>query len=329
MVMIPDQWYAILESSEVPRNKPVGVTRMGEKLVFYRDPKGNPVCLKDRCCHRGAALSKGKVIEDRIQCPFHGLQYDPTGRCTVIPANGEAAPVPDRYRVDGYPARDQHGLIWIWYGDPRPEYPEVNFPEDLGEGFSYGTVRDHWNTHYSRAIENQLDVVHLPFVHHNTIGRGNRRIVNGPITGFEDNTLLVWLSNEVDHGQTPLKPDEMPEPSGRPLLHFYFPNIWQNRLSDSSRVVVAFTPIDDQNTMMYVRLYQNTVRIPVLRELFNYMSRFGNMVILRQDRRVVVTQEPKRTQLRMDERLIQGDLPIVLYRRRRQELIEKASTPTK
>jgi phenylpropionate dioxygenase-like ring-hydroxylating dioxygenase large terminal subunit len=320
--MIPDQWYAVLESNEIPRNKPIGVTRMGEKLVFFRDSSGQPVCLYDRCCHRGASLSKGKIIGDTIRCPFHGLQYNESGKCVVIPANGSNAVVPERYRVKAYPAREYKDLIWIWYGEPREVYPEINFVEGLGAEFTYSTVRDHWNTHYSRAIENQLDVVHLPFVHHNSIGRGNRRIVNGPVSSVDGDKIIVWVNNEVDKGQIPLKPEEMSEPRELPMLHFYFPNTWQNRLADSTRVVVAFAPIDEENTMMYVRLYQKTVSLPVLRDVYNFFSRFGNMFILNQDRRVVITQLPKRSQLRMDEKLIQGDRPIIQYRRRRQELIE-------
>ena len=199
--MIPNQWYAILESNELPRNKPVAVTRMGEKLVLFRDTNGNPICLFDRCCHRGAALSKGKIMGDTIRCPFHGLEYDSTGKCVVIPANGKNAEVPDRYKVNSYPAREFVSFIWIWYGKPREEYPDIGFIEDLTEDFSYSTVRDHWNTHYSRAIENQLDVVHLPFVHENSIGRGNKRIVNGPVARYDGNKILVWLRNEVDVGQ--------------------------------------------------------------------------------------------------------------------------------
>ena len=49
-----------------------------------------------------------------------------------------------------------------------------------------------------------------------------------------------------------------------------------------------------------------------------------NTIIAHQDRRVVVTQLPKRTTLKMGEKLIQGDFPIVAYRRRREELIEAA-----
>jgi phenylpropionate dioxygenase-like ring-hydroxylating dioxygenase large terminal subunit len=320
--MIPDQWYAVLESKELPRNRPIGVIRMGERLVFFRDSEENPVCLYDQCCHRGAKLSKGKIMGDTVRCPFHGLEYDSSGKCAVIPANGRNAEVPDRYKVNAYPAREYMDFIWIWYGESRDEYPEINFVEDLRDEFSYSTVRDLWNTHYSRAIENQLDVIHLPFVHFNSIGRGNRRIVNGPVTKYEGNKILVWVTNEVDQGQTPLNPDEMPDPIEPPLLQFYFPNTWQNRLSDSTRVVVAFAPIDDEHTMMYVRLYKKTVTLPVLKTIYNFFSRFGNRFILNQDRRVVVTQEPKMSQLRMDERLIQGDRPIIFYRRRRQELKE-------
>jgi hypothetical protein len=34
------------------------------------------------------------------------------------------------------------------------------------------------------------------------------------------------------------------------------------------------------------------VNIPILREIFNYLSRYGNMFILNQDRPVVITQKP-------------------------------------
>ncbi|TFH14932.1 aromatic ring-hydroxylating dioxygenase subunit alpha [Candidatus Bathyarchaeota archaeon] len=320
--MIPDQWYAVLDSKELPRKKPIGVTRFSEKLVFYRDSDGNPVCLFDRCCHRGASLSYGKVIGNHIQCPFHGLEYDSTGRCVVIPANGKNEPVPERYKVNAYPAREKHSFIWVWYGLPREEYPDVNFPEDL-EGFTYSTLIDHWNAHYSRAIENQLDVVHLPFVHYNTIGRGNRALVNGPHVKIENNRIYIWVYNMVDEGQKPLKPEEI-EARWPPMLHFHFPNTWMNRISDGTRVVAAFVPVDEENTLMYVRLYQNTVKIPVLRDVFNWVSRYGNRVILHQDRRVVQTQIPKASSLRMDEVLIQGDNPIVQYRKQRHELQESA-----
>ena len=76
--MIPNQWYVVLSTSQV-KQRPIGVTRMGEKLVFWRDAAGKVSCLRDRCVHRGVQLSKGKVLQGHLQCPFHGFEYDPSG----------------------------------------------------------------------------------------------------------------------------------------------------------------------------------------------------------------------------------------------------------
>ncbi len=94
--MIPNQWYAVLDSNEVPKGKTIGVTRMGEKLVFWRDAQGKVSCLRDACPHRGVALSTGKVLGDHVQCPFHGFEFDTSGRCVLIPANGRNGPISPR-----------------------------------------------------------------------------------------------------------------------------------------------------------------------------------------------------------------------------------------
>ncbi|MGV8984378.1 Rieske 2Fe-2S domain-containing protein, partial [Clostridium sp.] len=83
--MIRNQWYGILDSKEVKNKKPIGVTRLGEKLVFWRSEDGRVNCIFDKCCHRGASLSAGKVVHDKITCPFHGFQYDASGKVTLIP----------------------------------------------------------------------------------------------------------------------------------------------------------------------------------------------------------------------------------------------------
>ncbi len=59
--MIPHQWYVVLESRQVGK-KPIGVVRLGEKMVFWRDETGRVVCFRDRCVHRGVQLSQGQVI---------------------------------------------------------------------------------------------------------------------------------------------------------------------------------------------------------------------------------------------------------------------------
>jgi phenylpropionate dioxygenase-like ring-hydroxylating dioxygenase large terminal subunit len=322
--MIPNQWYALLESREVKSGRPVGVKRLGERLVFWRDSQGQVICLADRCVHRGAALSAGRIRGDQIVCPFHGLEYSSTGRCVLIPANGRGALVPETFRVQAYPTREAYGFIWVWWGEASEQLPALPFFADL-DGLSYATYRDPWPVHYSRAIENQLDVVHLPFVHDSTIGRGNRALVDGPIARLENDRISVWVHNRVDDGSRPLRAEELPDPTNsRFWLDFRFPNLWQNHISDHLRIVIAFAPVDDRNTILYIRFYQKYVRLLLLRELVNWLGVRGSLIVAHQDRRVVSTQRPRKSALRMGDKLISGDRPIVLYRRRRQELIEQA-----
>ena len=322
--MIPNQWYVVLATGQVGR-KLVAVTRMGQKLVFYRDKNGKIVCFADKCAHRGVALSIGTRCEDdTIMCPFHGLRYDATGKCVLIPANGKAALVPSNFALKRYPTYEARGFIWIWWGEgiPEPEVPE--FFDDIPENAKYATVIDRWNAHYSRVIENQLDCVHLPFVHHTTIGRGNRTLVNGP--GFKwvhPGKFFMYVYNEVDTGQKPKKPGQVPIPSPNGYkIEFLYPNLWENRIGDKIRVLAAFVPVDSENTLLYLRFYQSFALTPFVGAIIAKAAMPFNLVVAHQDRRVVRTQVPKASGLEIGENLFQGDMPIIEYRRRRKELQE-------
>jgi phenylpropionate dioxygenase-like ring-hydroxylating dioxygenase large terminal subunit len=325
--MIPNQWYAVLDAREIPRNRPIGATRMGEKLVFWRDAQGRVNCARDQCPHRGAALSIGKVPDGTVECPFHGFRYDGSGRCTLIPANGRDAQVPAVFRVQAYPAREAHGLIYIWWGENPPAgLPPIPWFKDLDDdAFVCARMRDHWAVHYSRAIENQLDVVHLPFVHATTIGRGGRTIVDGPVATLCDGVLDLWVYNRLDDGTPPRKPSEIPTPTRPPVLEFLFPNVWENRIADGFRIIVAFAPVDDGNTIMYLRNYMRAGAVRPLTWLGAWLGLLGDKVILNQDKRVVITQRPLRSEAGMRESLIQGDRPITMYRNYRRQLIEEAA----
>jgi len=325
--MIPNQWYAVLSSKQVKKNKLIGVTRLSEKLVFWRDDADEVHCIYDKCCHRGASLCTGTLVENHVQCPFHGFLYDGSGKVTRIPANGKNAKVAENYRVNAYQARDAYGLIWVWYGDYNADLPEIPFFEELTTGFTYGEFSENWNVHYTRSIENQLDVVHLPFVHKTTIGRGNKTLVNGPVAKWNDNRMTFYVKNELDQGQQPEKPNEVENYEKLFHLQLQMPNIWQNIISDKIRIFAAFAPVDEENTHIYLRFYQSFMRVPVLRELVNALSAVMNSVILHQDRRVVLTQLPKKSEFRMKENLVQGDLPILEFRKRRDQLREKESHP--
>jgi len=322
--MIRNQWYVVLESKEV-RDRPIGVTRMGEKLVFWRDTDQKVRCAFDRCPHRGVRLSLGKVHDGHLQCPFHGFEYDATGQCVLIPAEGRNSQPPAAMRLHSYPTHEAHGFIWIWWGENPPEDLEPPaFFNNLEDSFHYGSAVDPWKAHYSRVIENQLDVAHLPFVHYNTIGRGNRTLVDGPKVIWCDGSqkmLCTYVFNRVDDGTAPRPANELEPRSGQVHLEFIMPNLWQNYISESTRVIAAFVPVDDEHTLLYLRFYQNFLRVPVLGKWVAQLSMPANIYIAHQERVVVETHQPQPSSLRGgNEKPIKADAPIIEYRRQRQAL---------
>jgi phenylpropionate dioxygenase-like ring-hydroxylating dioxygenase large terminal subunit len=323
--MIRNQWYVILEGREIRRGKPFGVVRLGEKLVLWRDDAGALHCVADKCAHRGASLTAGKVVDGLIRCPFHGIRFDGTGTGQLIPANGRGTPVPPNFHIVSYPVHEEQGLVWIYWGDGEPD-TLPHFFQDIGPEFSYSRWIDRWECHYTRCIENQLDVAHLPFVHYNTIGRGNATLVDGPRAEWDGNDLYVYVYNAGDNGRTPRKPEETPVPEPRQFhLQLRMPHIWQNWIGERIRILIAFVPVDENNTLLYLRFYQSIVGIPLLRTLFNFVGKLQSIVIVRQDKRVVLTQIPNRSELRMGENLLQADLPILEYRRRRAAMLSHSA----
>jgi phenylpropionate dioxygenase-like ring-hydroxylating dioxygenase large terminal subunit len=217
----------------------------------------------------------------------------------------------------------------VWWGDDPPDdLARPRFFDDIDEGYSYKTVQDPWRAHYSRVIENQLDVAHVPFIHRNTIGRGGRALVDGPgIEWVDEDMFFVYAYNRIDNGTLPRKPDEVPipHPSGF-RLEFIFPNLWKNRISDDVRVVAAFAPVDEGHTVLSLRFCQRFVRLPLLCDLVTWAGMPLNVRVAHQDRRVVETHQPQASGLRIGEKMIQADRPIIEYRRRREELMEMDRT---
>jgi phenylpropionate dioxygenase-like ring-hydroxylating dioxygenase large terminal subunit len=320
--MIYNQWYVILESKELKKKKPLRLMRLNEQLSLWRDENNDVCCISDKCCHRGVSLSCGRIVKGRLECPFHGFIYDKSGKVQVIPANGKNRPVPETMKVKSYKTFEGYGFIWLWWGENDKISEEPFFFKELKD-FSYSSLKDHWNVHYSRAIENQLDVVHLPFVHKTTIGRGNKTLVNGPVVTREKELITFYVNNIIDDGKTvPLKPDEIINYNDLFHLQFHYPNIWQNFISDKIRAFAAFVPVDEENTIIYIRYYQALIKIPLLKQLMNYIGKISSKIILDQDKRVVITQLPKKSGFKTDEHLIMGDRPIIEYRKHRQDLIE-------
>lgn len=319
--MIPNQWYVVLEAHEIPRGAPLSVRRFGKPLAFWRQQDGTIGCVESRCPHRGASLAAGAVHGDDIACPFHGFRFDADGRCTLVPCAGKAQQPSREIRARPVSVRVANGYVYAWLGEGPPTDHPPPFFDDIRPDMPWASASERWRAHYARVVENQLDVAHLPFVHGSTIGRGGRTLVDGPLVEWLDpNRFRVYVQNRRDDGGRPLPVAEMRRPESPFHLEFAFPNLWQNHISERTRIVAAFVPVDDATTDLYLRFYQ---RLPLPGRLARLACRLAmpaNLVVARQDKRVVETQVPVRPVLRSGEKLVAADGPIVAYRRRREEL---------
>ena len=173
---VRNRWYAVAASWMV-RDRPVSLMRLGERIVVWRDENGEIRVLADRCPHRGAQLSKGWNLGDRLACWYHGLEVDGTGTVVAMPAIGECPLVGSR-AVKAYPAFEHMGGIFAYFGDAlHPEPVPFEYPEELRSSeWSAILCTSHWQCNYRYAVDNVMDPMHGAYLHaeSHSMGRGDR-----------------------------------------------------------------------------------------------------------------------------------------------------------
>jgi len=114
--MFRSYWIPALLAEELPENDcaPVRVQLLSERLLAFRDSHGRYGLIEEFCAHRGVSLWFGRNEESGIRCPYHGLEYDATGRCVRMPGQQH---VPDGTRIRSYRVIERDAMIWIWPGD--------------------------------------------------------------------------------------------------------------------------------------------------------------------------------------------------------------------
>ncbi|MFN5095804.1 MAG: Rieske 2Fe-2S domain-containing protein [Limnohabitans sp.] len=159
------QWWWPLALNETLCGEPLAVHLLGQPLVLWRNAQGQPVLMVDRCPHRGARLSQGRIREQAIECPYHGWRFDEQGSCRTIPSSPDFQP-PASFNVCRYPVMERHGLIWGALGEAIFAPPTLH---DLpSRRLLYGPFDI--ATSAPRAVENFLDTAHFSYVHTDWLG---------------------------------------------------------------------------------------------------------------------------------------------------------------
>ncbi len=143
---------------------------LGEALTVFLTGSGEPAVLSDRCPHRGASLSRGRVVGGSLQCPYHGWEWaGQGGGCTRIPSLADQRQIPPGARVAAYPVREQWGLVWTALERPLGNLPSVPWLDEGDWGLGHGEPFE-LPVAFGMMIENFRDVAHFAFVHEGTMG---------------------------------------------------------------------------------------------------------------------------------------------------------------
>jgi phenylpropionate dioxygenase-like ring-hydroxylating dioxygenase large terminal subunit len=192
-------WYVAGFADEFKPDALVARTLLGEPLVLFRNADGGITALADRCPHRFAPLSAGKLCDGgrSIECAYHGLRFGADGSCVHNP-HGDGH-VPKASSVASWPARERDRLVWVWAGDANrvdesliPDYSRVaSAPDDA-------TIRGYMPTacEYQLLVDNILDLTHADYLHAGTLGSGALSRCKPEVSDQgARNVRIAWMSS--------------------------------------------------------------------------------------------------------------------------------------
>lgn len=191
-------WYVAAYGEEVTNERPLATQVAGESLVLYRDTKGGVVAMADKCPHRLAPMSLGRVVGDDLRCMYHGLKFNPTGKCVEIPGQKT---IPKKLCTEVYAVVESHQWVWVWIGN-QAEADESVRPIELGHGPGDGVLVQGtltFEANYQLVNDNLTDFSHVSFVHENSLGSytgGDDFADQAPVMTYLENGIRFDRWNE-------------------------------------------------------------------------------------------------------------------------------------
>ncbi|EAZ90939.1 aromatic ring-hydroxylating dioxygenase subunit alpha [Crocosphaera chwakensis] len=251
-----NHWYVVAQSIEVT-NKPIEVRLWYHSIVLYRDSKGKIHGLDNRCPHRQVKLSEGKVVENSLECAYHGWQFDSKGVCTFIPYLLDNQVLPN-CKISAYPVKECYGFIWIYLGSQQilglqkiepiriPEWEQLNYINTI-------SVID-CQAHFSFLIENLMDMYHGHL--HNDYQAWTEAKLKTLTTDEEKVKVIyeaksyykidkIWSISQLFFTQfRSLHPEPL-------IVTYYYPH-WRSTLGEDFTLYCLFCPISLTHTKAYL-----------------------------------------------------------------------------
>lgn len=239
MPFLQNAWYMATWADEIESGKMFHRTLLGQPIVLFRQANGRLAALHDRCPHRFVPLHLGTLKGDAIECGYHGLQFDCTGRCVVNPHSDS---IPAAARVRSYAVEEKDGIAWIWMGDAQavrhellPDFSRLHAapPNAASRGYLWT------DSNYKLIADNVMDLSHADFVHADSVGGGAFTRAKPKVSEHGEDVHIVW---ECLHDSAPPAYDRLMPRPGQPV-NFRTEVRW--RAPAIMHLDIAITPRED------------------------------------------------------------------------------------
>lgn len=215
-------WYVVGLSEQLTETTVLSRTVLDEWLVIFRDEHNNPVALQDRCVHRNSRLSAGKVTSGKIQCPYHGWQYDNSGKVVAVPAEGLKQCVNVSRQAIAYPTKEQDGYLYVCLSRPLAD----PFPMPYYQAPGWATVRviNRFQNTVTNCAENFIDIPHTASVHPGIFRQARQQPLQMTVARNQGTVTATYQKETGNLGWF----GWFLNPEGREIVHidrFFMPNI--------------------------------------------------------------------------------------------------------
>lgn len=184
-LLLLNDWHPVADAATLVAGTMQAVRLLEHDLIVWCGADGALHAWDDRCPHRGARFSLGRIEHDRVVCGYHGWQFDGAGQCRLQPAHPQDT-LPKNACARQFRVQEAYGIVWVCLGTPRyallpfPEYRDTRLRTVLCGPYQV-------NACGPRIIENFLDMPHFAFVHTGILGDpAHTEIPDYTVAPFDD-----------------------------------------------------------------------------------------------------------------------------------------------
>ncbi|MHC2021064.1 Rieske 2Fe-2S domain-containing protein [Methylobacterium sp. CM6247] len=318
---LPDAFYCVGRSDTLKVGTLRAVELNGEQIVLGRDKAGTAFAMRDRCPHRGMALSKGRFDGEAVTCPFHGWRFGMDGRCRDVPtlSSADAADF-TRITVQRFPIRESAGFVWVnpFLGAPGGDLPPL--PELGFEAAGSLVVELVVEASFDLTTLSLVDPGHVAFVHDSWWFRPSKEL-REKVKTFTPTPHGFTMSSHSTTTSSPVYKllGGVPEVE----IEFRLPGVRLERIEAGAKRVANYTfatPLTHNRTLLTNALYWNMPLLNLLKPLARPLMR----QFLTQDQQVL-----QHAQAGLDRKPTmvlfgQSDLPSQWYFRLKREALQAA-----